>query len=72
MSTATSSSSRWPQGWTWLVFVPPLLAVIGCMITIGLVLKYPDTVISTEPVSTVTDGGTTHVHVTNSVTPPLK
>lgn len=72
MSTATASSSRWPRGWSWLVFLPPLLAVIGCLITIGLVLKYPDTVIPTEHVSTVTDGDTTHVHVTNSVTPPLK
>lgn len=70
---ATASRHRDSSlGWAWLLAVPPLLAVLGGAITLTLALTHPDKVIATEKVSTVRQGDRTQVHVTNSVTPPLK
>jgi len=59
--------------WAWLLAVPPAMALIGGIITMYVVIKYPDHAIVVESTSEVPDErGNTHQHVVNSVTPPLK
>lgn len=55
----------------WLA-VLPALAVIGGLITLYLALRHPDRPIPVESVTEIHDESGTHLHVTNSVTPPLK
>jgi len=70
----TSASNDVPGvgAWAWLLAVPPLLAVIGCMITWYFILRYPDQALPVEEVRVTTDDGSAHQHVVNSVTPPLR
>lgn len=55
----------------WLA-VLPALAVVGGLITLYLVMRYPDQAISVEPVVEIHDDTGSHQHVINSVTPPLR
>ncbi|MGE3890943.1 MAG: hypothetical protein AB7F79_05010 [Steroidobacteraceae bacterium] len=55
----------------WLL-VPPALAVLGGIITLYLVWRYPDQALAVEPVALVTNDQGEHQHVINSVTPPLR
>jgi hypothetical protein len=54
----------------WLAVLPGL-AVVGGLITLYLVLRYPDREIHVQPVTEIQDASGIHQHVVNSVTPPL-
>ena len=59
--------------WAWLLAIPPLMAVIGGVITMYFVVKYPDQAIAVDaPAEVTSQRGQLHQHVVNSVTPPLK
>lgn len=58
--------------WAWLLAVPPAIAFIGGMITLYLVLRYPDHELAVERVTEVPVANGVQQHVVNSVTPPLK
>lgn len=69
-ATGLRSSHR-HGSWAWLLIVPPAFALLGGMITLYFVLRYPDHEVAVEHVTEVSDDSM-HQHVVNSVTPPLK
>jgi hypothetical protein len=68
----TDSKPHRHGSWAWLLAVPPAMALIGGIVTMYLVIKYPDQAIVVDAASEVHDQQGTHQHVVNSVTPPLK
>jgi len=72
MTTEVTKKVHRHGSWAWLLAVPPALAVIGSMITLFLVLHYPDHEVPVEHVTQVPSENGVHQHVVNSVTPPLK
>lgn len=68
-----SNDSARDRSLAWLLAVPPLMAVLGGMITLYIVIKYPDQAISVDKTTLIQDDhGRIHQHVVNSVNPPLK
>jgi hypothetical protein len=62
----SKSESRWyRQPMMWLVITPPVGAVIAGIITMVLILRHPDPVLSTHPAVSVK-----HAATTNSLLPP--
>ena len=56
--------------WPCLLALPPVAAVIGCIITAALLARHPDHEIRVVPEATLSQEETRHV--TNSVVPPLR
>lgn len=65
-----SSKQHRHGSWAWLLAVPPAMALLGGMVTMYLVVKFPDQAIVVDATNEVRDGH--GAHVVNSVTPPLK
>ena len=73
MNTDNPTKPHRHGSWAWLLVVPPLMAVIGGVITLYFVMKYPDQAIAVDTHTEVrSEQGRLHQHVVNSVTPPLK
>jgi len=53
----------------WLVIAPPLVAVLGGMLTLGLILTHPDADVRTPHLAPV--AAVAHPHGSNSVVPPV-
>jgi len=64
MSSTAASRPWYRHAMVWLVIAPPAGAVIAGIITLLLVLRNPDTVLSTAPVAAVKP------HVASSIMPP--
>ncbi|HYM35886.1 MAG TPA: hypothetical protein VET48_10850 [Steroidobacteraceae bacterium] len=63
MSSKTESQKWYRQFWPWLLIALPTSAVLGCAVTIALVLKNPDReIVESAPVNAVLGH--------NSVVPP--
>jgi hypothetical protein len=71
MSTNMNQVSTERSYAPYLLAILPALAVVGSMITLYFVLRYPDQVIPVDPVTEIHDESGSHQHVVNSVTPPL-
>jgi hypothetical protein len=73
MNTGNTTKPHRHDSWAWLLAVPPLMAVIGGIITMYFVVKYPDQAIAVDTHTEVSsERRQVHQHVVNSVTPPLK